>query len=150
MLVWRLTPSRHVSTALTGDGASLYGGRWNRKGSAVVYLSASLALATLEVVVHITGGTLQHTAIALDLPDEEIERLDDAALPGGWIDDEPATQAIGSGWLGGGRLALAVPSAVVDRRAEAERNFVVDPAHPRWRSVVEVCRFETEIDARLG
>lgn len=149
MLAWRLTPSRHAATALTGYGAALYGGRWNRQGAAVVYLSASLALATLEVVVHLTGGLLSHTAIALELPDHEIDELPIDGLPGGWENDEPVTQAIGGEWLGRRRLALAVPSALVAPRALAERNLLIDPSHPSWSAIREVDRFETEIDARL-
>lgn len=149
MIAWRLTPTRHADTALTGYGASLYGGRWNRQGTAVVYLASSLALATLEVVVHMTGGLVPHTAIQFDLPDDEVDMLELDELPSHWADDESVTQQAGGAWMTVGRLALAVPSAVVDPRAAGERNLVVVPAHARWSRLVERQRFDVTIDARL-
>jgi RES domain-containing protein len=149
MIAWRLTPTRHVDTALTGYGASLYGGRWNRQGSAVVYLASSLALATLEVVVHATGGLVPHTAIQLQLPDDELDQVDIGELPAEWTHDEAITQQSGAAWLSTGRLALAVPSVLVDARAAGERNLVVVPSHPAWPQVVEHQRFAVTIDARL-
>lgn len=34
--VWRITTARFAQTAFSGDGARLYGGRWNPKGREVV------------------------------------------------------------------------------------------------------------------
>jgi RES domain-containing protein len=149
MIAWRLTPTRHVGTALTGTGASLYGGRWNRRGTPAVYLATSLALATLEVVVHATGGLVPHIAIELELPDDQVDWFEAADLPHDWMHDETSTQHVGSSWLATGRLALAVPSVVVDARAAGERNLVVAPTHARWGQVVERQRFDVTIDARL-
>jgi RES domain-containing protein len=149
---WRLTPTRHVDTAFTGNGAALYGGRWNRQGEAVVYLSTSLALATLEVIVHATGAFIAHTAIEVELPDAALERLDVSLLPVDWGGDERLTQGIGGRWLARtDRLgtALLVPSVVVDPRALSERNLVVDPVGSAAASIVEVQRFDVVIDARL-
>ncbi|MHB8148190.1 MAG: RES domain-containing protein, partial [Vulcanimicrobiaceae bacterium] len=39
---------KHEATALSGEGARLYGGRWNTPGVAALYASSSLALALLE------------------------------------------------------------------------------------------------------
>jgi RES domain-containing protein len=36
MRVWRLCRARHAATAFDGEGARLFGGRWNEKGMAVV------------------------------------------------------------------------------------------------------------------
>lgn len=149
MRAWRLTPSRHAATAFSGVGASLYGGRWNRQGTAVVYLSSSLALATLEVVVHLTGGLVPYTAIEVEVPDARIEPLDLATLPAGWADDEVVTQRLAAPWLASDRLALAVPSVLVDPRAPGERNVVLNPASAAWAEVVEVQRFGCTVDARL-
>ncbi|MCU1359081.1 MAG: hypothetical protein JWN99_370 [Ilumatobacteraceae bacterium] len=149
MIGWRLTPTRHVDTAFTGYGASLYGGRWNRQGTAVVYLASSLALATLEVVVHATGALVPHTAIQLELPDDQVDLIETGALPVQWQHDEPATQQFGAAWAASGRLAMAVPSVVVDARAPGERNLVVAPSHPAWAHVFERQRFDLTIDARL-
>ena len=42
MLIYRLGSRRHPAN--DGLGASLYGGRWNHKGTPVVYAAASRAL----------------------------------------------------------------------------------------------------------
>ena len=49
---WRLVHKRKVDAAFTGTGSRRYGGRWNYKGIGVVYVSGSLALAALEIIVH--------------------------------------------------------------------------------------------------
>jgi RES domain-containing protein len=147
---WRLTPTRHAESALSGAGAARYGGRWNPKGRPVVYLASSLALATLEVVVHATGAFVPHVAIELDLPDRFVTRLDPTELPDGWADDEAVTQAIAVRRLPTTSGVLAVPSAVVDPRAEHERNLVVDPTAAVMAALRERQRFEVLIDARLG
>ena len=64
MIVWRLC--RHPFADLKGDGARLYGVRWNSPGRPMVYLAEHPALAALEVRVHLDlpldliGGGLGH------------------------------------------------------------------------------------------
>jgi RES domain-containing protein len=130
MLVWRLCSSRYP--ALTGEGARLVGGRWNRKGTRVVYCSGSLALAALESFVHFDSSLLpdDYVAIAISIPDDvEIEEVDVATLPADWK-STPGPEVlmdIGSEWAASKRtLLLAVPSAVIGQ----ERNYLVNPDHP--------------------
>ena len=56
MRFWRITRRRFASNAATGEGARLYGGRWNSRGVRVVYASTSLALAAVETFVNIDPG----------------------------------------------------------------------------------------------
>ena len=51
MTIVRLCRSRYSPKDATG--AKLYGGRWNSPGRAVLYASSTLALACLEILVHI-------------------------------------------------------------------------------------------------
>jgi RES domain-containing protein len=51
MTVIRLCRSRYSPKDATG--AKLYGGRWNSPGYEMLYASSTLALACLEVLVHI-------------------------------------------------------------------------------------------------
>ena len=58
--LWRIgvdTPD-YTADDVTGAGAKITGGRWNRKGNAVLYTSTSIALACLETVVHMKSGGL--------------------------------------------------------------------------------------------
>lgn len=51
MIVYRLCKAAHV--ALDGEGARLWGGRWNSAGRPMVYTAATPSLAVLEVLVHL-------------------------------------------------------------------------------------------------
>ncbi|MEO5725280.1 MAG: RES family NAD+ phosphorylase [Ilumatobacteraceae bacterium] len=144
-----MTSTRHTAAALSGEGAAAFGGRWNRVGTRVVYLADSLALATLELAVHLVGARVAYTAIELELPDDAVEMLEVTSLRRSWPTDAAVTQRVGSEWVAAGRrLAMAVPSAVVDPRS-GERNVLLNPAHPAMSDVVEVRRFAVMLDQRL-
>ena len=139
-----------ADTAFDGEGAARYTGRWKPRGVRMVYTADSLALATLELVVHLGGARVVYTAIEVDIPDEHIEDLSARQLSRQWADDDATTQRLGERWARSlSSLALRVPSALVDRRS-SERNILINPAHPESESIVEVQRFEVVLDERLG
>ena len=134
--LWRIaadTPS-YGADDLTGKGAELTGGRWNRKGTALVYASESRALACLESLVHLAGSTplpLNRYLVEIVVPDAPWgarTRFDPTAQIG-W-DAEPAGLVSldwGTQWAKEGRAVLAeVPSIVVPE----ESNVLVNPRHP--------------------
>jgi RES domain-containing protein len=51
--IWRLCRQHHSGQSLDGEGARLYGGRWNYPGTAVGYTAGTLALAALEILVQV-------------------------------------------------------------------------------------------------
>jgi RES domain-containing protein len=130
--VWRL--SKAAFSGFDGEGARLYGGRWNLAGTAVVYASESLALAALEMFVHLELEDMPADLVArwAELPDDlSTETVSAAGLPRSWRDC-PAPEALGrrgSEWARRGRsAALRVPSAVVPQ----EWNVLLNPAHPEF------------------
>jgi RES domain-containing protein len=128
---WRIVKSHRAATAFDGEGARLYGGRWNSPGVPVVYCAGSVSLAVLELLVHLqrTAALTAYSLIALRFDEADVERLDRQRLPASWRDSPPpaATQAIGDGWLRANATpVLEVPSTVVP----GESNFLVDPRHP--------------------
>lgn len=128
---WRITKSRYAQKAFDGEGAYLYGGRWNNPGSRIVYISESIALATLELLVNGISPheAIQYVSIPVDIPEDTVSVLDMKDLPTNWKEDPaPAsTKAIGDTWATDlASVVLQVPSAVV----ETERNFLINPAHP--------------------
>ena len=134
--VWRIFQRRHAAIALTGEGARLYGGRWNSKGKSVIYTSQSAALAALEMLVHLQSPRplASYLLVRLSFDDSLIEKLDAKRLPKNWR-SYPAPrklQLLGDRWLASQSSAvLQVPSAIV----EAEHNFLLNPAHPDFSAV---------------
>jgi RES domain-containing protein len=105
---WQLVHSRWQKTALSGEGAALYPGRWNKVGERIAYLGSSLALAALETLVHFEVDATEEsfTAIEVLLPDNEIS--DVGKLKKDWQSDLEYTRDLGSKWLASNTsLALA-------------------------------------------
>jgi len=128
---WRITKSRFAQNAFDGEGAYLYGGRWNNPGSRIVYISESIALATLELLVNGISPheANQYVSIPVEIPEDTVTVFDIDDLPTDWKEDPApdSTKAIGDTWAGDlASVVLQVPSAVVD----TERNFLINPAHP--------------------
>jgi RES domain-containing protein len=132
LIAYRLCRAAHAATALDGEGARLYGGRWNPKGVRMVYAAGSLALAVLESFVHFSSTLLpaDYVAVPVDIPDTlAVETWTAPMLPADWSDTPaPSTlQALGKRWVAAARTAvLRVPSAVVP----IEFNVLLNPAHP--------------------
>lgn len=149
MRVWRLVAGRHAASAMSGEGAAAFGGRWNPPGRRMVYTAESLALATLEMSVHITGGKVKYVAIQFEVPDRLVDALDPVGLKRTWATSEVGTRRVGEAWLDSRRsLALTVPSALVDARS-GERNVLLNPAHPAATQLRELQRFDVVLDERL-
>jgi RES domain-containing protein len=51
--IWRITATKHIDTVFSGVGGLYASGRWHPQGYKISYTSESLALASLEVFVHI-------------------------------------------------------------------------------------------------
>lgn len=122
---------------LSGYGAYLFGGRWNLRGTAVLYTAEARSLAIMEVLVHLTSEELPDDMylLTLDVPDAASRtELPAAELPPDWRRTgllQP-TALLGQAWLDEGRtLALRVPSVVVPQ----EHNLLLNPAHPEFRRV---------------
>ena len=134
---WRIVKSRYASTAFDGEGARLYGGLWNSPGTRMVYTSSTISLAVLEVLVHLQEASIlsSYSLISAGFDDVLVERLDRSMLPDGWR-SYPAPselQRIGDEWVRRQRSAvLEVPSVIVER----ESNYLLNPAHPDFSSVV--------------
>jgi RES domain-containing protein len=58
LTTWRIVESKYKNKAFSGDGARLFGGRWNSKGLAVIYTAGSLALASIEMVINLPSPKL--------------------------------------------------------------------------------------------
>ncbi|MEO8910637.1 MAG: RES family NAD+ phosphorylase [Gemmatimonadaceae bacterium] len=151
MKAWRLIKTKYASIAFDGEGARLFGGRWNSPGTRMVYTSSNSALAVLEVVVNMgdsSGVLASYSIIQATVPDHLIEDLDRSRLPADWKTSPapPHLQAIGDEWIASGRsLALRVPSAV----APDGENILLNPQHADFGELGIGTRTQYKIDPRL-
>ncbi|WP_305952386.1 RES family NAD+ phosphorylase [Emticicia oligotrophica] len=149
MEVFRLSSAKYAND-LSGTGAKIHGGRWNRKGDAVLYTAGTRALALVEVLVHTTNAflPLNYRLITIYIPDDSILTIPTKSLPDDWNNTEPSdsTTKISTSWLSTTEyLTMRVPSVVV----EGEYNFLINPAHPDF-SKIKVLRNEAfNFDNRL-
>ncbi len=148
MRLFRLAEEKFARD-LSGEGARLYGGRWNPKGTPMIYTADSVALAALEVLVRL--ATPKHyIRVIYEIPDNaSIETVFPADLPASWLLPHPNAHLIefGRRWSQDKRsLLLQVPSAVV--RGEGW-NYLINPLHPEFPAVTIAGSAPFEYDFRL-
>ena len=62
---------------MSGEGARLYGGRWNKAGDALLYFSQNLSLCLLEIIVHVDYAELplDYSFIEAEIPENAIKTI---------------------------------------------------------------------------
>lgn len=129
MLLYRLCKAKYAND-LSGDGAKTYGGRWNNKGKAMLYLASNCSLAVLEVLVHLPPLLIpnDYCIISIEVPDD-FDTLAVTDLPANWNNTTTAAlRPIGDKFLAANQhLMLRVPSSIVP----LEYNFLLNPLHPQ-------------------
>jgi RES domain-containing protein len=149
LTVWRMTTARHADTAFSGEGARLYGGRWNPKGVSMIYTAGSQSLAMLEMLVQDDPLRAHYVMIHAILSNRlKIEHITPDDLPDDWRSPESREQlrAMGADWCRSGSSAvLAVPSSVIP----SETNYLLNPLHPSFGKIVVGSAQEFVTDLRL-
>jgi RES domain-containing protein len=147
---WRIARGRHAAAAFSGEGAAAWGGRWNSPGTRAVYTAGSIALAMLEMLVHLQDRELlrHYVVFPVTFDSALVQSANPAMLPRTWRRSPapPSTRRVGDAWVGEGRSAiLRVPSAVVP----AEWNYLLNPAHPDFAKITIGPRQRIRLDPRL-
>lgn len=129
MKVFRIGHSRYA-TDLTGEGARLFGGRWNHKGVPCVYSSESRSLALLEYSVNVNLDDVPRalTMAIIEIPDFSIKIIPEAQLPGNWKQAPAPSETKDFGLFLFREKEFSVfkiPSTVVPE----EFNFLLNPLH---------------------
>src|SRR3954463_8333092 len=85
MIVYRVGKTKYASD-LTGEGARLFGARWNNKMVGCLYTSESRALAVLEYTVNVNIDDVPRalSMTIIEIPDKPVRILNEAELPGNW------------------------------------------------------------------
>jgi RES domain-containing protein len=147
---WRIVRAARSKSAFTGEGARVYGGRWNSKGTAIVYASEHESLAALELLVHLTplAPTDRYLSFRLEWEDKLTKYFPVKNLPANWNAEPPIfqTMQIGDEWIRAGKsVALALPSVL----STSEVNFLLNPKHPDFKRIKIGQPREYRFDARL-
>jgi len=152
MRIFRLCRKPFAKSPLDGKGGLVVAGRWHTPRRLVAYASDSLALASLEILVHCDFDLLPRdlVAVEVDVPSGvKIAELAIRKLPRTWrkFPAPVSLQRLGNGWLDGGKSCLLrVPSAVVPE----EHNYLINPAHRDMKKIRVVRKFDFRLDPRLG
>lgn len=104
-----------------------------------VYLSPSLSLAALEVLVHADVEDLpdRFAACSLDVPaglTAAVEVVDPGRLSADWRGESPPPElrSFGDAWVREARSVLAqMPSVIIPE----EHNFLLNPSHPDFKKL---------------
>jgi len=149
VLSWRMVPSgRGLDQAFSGEGARLFGGRWNSVGTSLVYTSESIALATLETCVHLYRETdlSGYWVFPVKFSSNLVKQLD--LFPEGWDNDPilPQSMKAGDKWVREAPTpVLKVPSVIVPW----EYNYLLNPDHPEFNKITIGKVKPFSIDTRL-
>lgn len=151
LTTWRITKRKHARDAFTGEGAGEFAGRWNNRGTAIVYTAQSQSLAALEMLMHLDSPDLlqKYLLIPVEIDDALVAQLDSSRLPRNWRDAPPPAQvrAFGDEWvLAASSAVLRVPSALVP----GEDNFLLNPNHPDFTRLRFGKPLSFRFDPRLG
>ncbi|MCB0462780.1 MAG: RES family NAD+ phosphorylase [Flavobacteriaceae bacterium] len=150
MKVYRIAKKQYLKD-LSGEGARLFGGRWNKRGHHMLYTSESLAISVLELLVHLDYSDVNKDFgfIELDIPDHiKIDLIKPAILKQNWRANPPLsfTQDYGSQWLVSQKtLALKVPSAVLP----TSFNYLINPKHQDFGELKIIKVGDLDLDSRL-
>lgn len=130
LTVWRIVSAHRAASAFDGEGARLFGGRWNSRGARLVYTSENRSLAALEILVHLTPATLHRRLclIGVQVPEKLIETVSERELPADWnaLMIPTGNKAFGDEWIRSERsVVLKLPSTIIS----AESNYLLNPLH---------------------
>ncbi len=133
IISYRVVKEKYLDSAFDGEGARLYGGRWNSKGVPVVYTSDSLALCSLELFVHLPSYKLLADYIYITISFNS-DLITDVPLIDGW-DARPVSnisQTIGDQWVKEGQSSiLRVPSVLMPDGY----NYLININHPDFNKI---------------
>jgi RES domain-containing protein len=147
LIVYRIGSSRYPAN--DGEGAKRHSGRWNHKGTALIYTSHSVSLCAPEILANSSRLPTGSIVVEIQIPDSLIVRtVEISELPRGWDDPNPSddTRDIGTNWAREGATAiLSVPSSIISR----ERNYLLNPNHSEFPQIRFGIPEPFQFDSRL-
>ncbi len=120
-----------------GEGAFRFGGRWNSRGTRILYTAGSLSLAALEMLVHLNDEEIlpAYSYASAEFDEGLILSIEDFRyLPENWSDSPPPLQIqqIGDEWAREqASVVLKVPTSILP----VEFNYLINVEHPEFSKV---------------
>lgn len=117
----------------------------------MLYTSSSIALASLENLVHRSGEGLNHNFKTIEIyipPELSIKEVFTTELSANWFEykNYSMTQKIGDDWIDSlTSLVLKIPSAIIKK----EHNYLINPRHPDFNQIKIVNIEDFDFDPRL-
>ncbi len=152
MEIYRITQKEYAED-LSGNGARLFGGRWNSEGFFALYASSTRSLALLETLAHTPAKMLDvrvYHLITLFVPDNiATQKMMFTSLLPGWDapDTRPFTKKTGDAFLSDKKnLLLEVPSVLIPE----EINYVLNPLHKEMKQVKLINKRRIYFDKRIN
>jgi RES domain-containing protein len=149
MLVYRICQEKYADD-LSGEGAALFGGRWNFPKTRALYTSTNPSLCLLEMLVHLPNYQIDipFILVTLEVPESKFPKLDIKSLKTGWdsfasldISRSISTKVFQTEKC----LGLLTPSVVMN----LDFNLVLDPLHPDFSKVRLVEKLPYKLEERF-
>jgi len=151
MRLFRIVQDKIRTADLSGTGSFRYGGRWNSKGTYMLYTSETSSLAYLENIIPFDKGEMppQLYLTELEVRQESlIYTAPDADYHKDWLKlGLLENQQQGDQWMREKKyLGIRVRSAV----NPVEYNCLLNPLYPRYDQLVKIiAATEIRVDERL-
>lgn len=150
MYLFRITKKKYAED-LTGEGAKLYGGRWNEIGTPCIYTATSVSLSLCEYFVNLPSYLLPTDLmlVKFEIEEKNIFNIEEKDLPEKW-NSYPiftASQKFGNSWLDKEEVvAFSIPSVIVPM----ERNVVLNPRAKNFTTILKIKSIEDfKLDSRF-
>jgi len=149
MQVYRICQEKYGDD-LSGEGAALYGGRWNFPKTRALYTSTNPSLCLLEMLVHLPNYQIDipFVLVTLEVPEYKFPKLDIKSLKTGWdsFASLDVSRTISTKVFAVEKcLGLLVPSVVMN----LDYNLVLNPQHTDFSKVRIVEKLPYQLEERF-
>src|SRR5664279_4485335 len=139
MIVFRMVQDKSRTVDLNRTGAFRRGGRWNSKGTYILYTSENSSLAYLEYIVPLDQDIMPPQLYIMEIGikvDKLIYTLPEKEYPKNWTQlSLLANQVLGDFWMREKKwLVIRVRSAI----NPTEYNVLLNPLHPKFQAQVKI------------
>lgn len=148
MKVFRILGKKYAKD-ISGIGAATFGGRWNKKGTPVLYTGESKEIALLETIVHTPLMLIPKLSIlTIEIPDNSITKIRIDELPDNWYYYPAPTilSEIAEDWVINKKtIALKVPSCII----HSAHNYILNCSHKNFGKIKLLDIKDFHFDTRL-